>query len=265
MLPILIDPDAILRPAAAYAFGVDLTCFEHGPHRHAKAQLIYSIEGMLSIEAQGTIWIPPPGSAVWIPGGIEHRTTGIGRIDVRLLFVDAEAAPVLSEKCCIVSVPSLVDGLLARMADLSLQEPRDRMREERIVAVLKDELFAGCQAPVTLPIPSDARLKNLTRMLRAEPSLRLSVDQWGERIGMAPRTLSRNFQDETGLSLGAWRRQLHVSLAIQRLGSKESVTNIALDLGYESPSAFIAMFKRSLGTTPARFILGRRDDATPTN
>jgi len=28
------------------------------------------------------------------------------------------------------------------------------------------------------------------------------------------------------------------------------VTNVALDLGYDSPSAFIAMFRRTLGVTP---------------
>ncbi|KAB2683248.1 helix-turn-helix domain-containing protein, partial [Brucella pseudogrignonensis] len=39
-----------------------------------------------------------------------------------------------------------------------------------------------------------------------------------------------------------------------RLAEGESVTNIALDLGYENASAFIAMFRRMLGTTPARYI-----------
>ena len=50
-----------------------------------------------------------------------------------------------------------------------------------------------------------------------------------------------------------WRQQLHVGLALQKLASRESVTNIAIDLGYESTSAFIAMFKRSMGTTPSRY------------
>ena len=42
-----------------------------------------------------------------------------------------------------------------------------------------------------------------------------------------------------------------------RLAQGELVTNIAGDLGYESVSAFISMFRRMLGTTPARYF----DDA----
>jgi AraC-like DNA-binding protein len=34
------------------------------------------------------------------------------------------------------------------------------------------------------------------------------------------------------------------------------VTSVALDLGYETPSAFIAMFRRALGTTPGRYFRG---------
>ncbi len=56
------------------------------------------------------------------------------------------------------------------------------------------------------------------------------------------------------MSFGRWRQQLHVGLALQRLADGESVTNIAIDLGYERPSAFTAMFRRMLGTTPARYL-----------
>ena len=37
------------------------------------------------------------------------------------------------------------------------------------------------------------------------------------------------------------------------LAGGEAVTNVAMDVGYESPSAFIAMFKKVLGTTPGRY------------
>ena len=42
--------------------------------------------------------------------------------------------------------------------------------------------------------------------------------------------------------------------AIPRLVEGESVTTVALDLGYRSPSAFIAMFRRNTGNTPTRYI-----------
>jgi AraC-like DNA-binding protein len=59
---------------------------------------------------------------------------------------------------------------------------------------------------------------------------------------------------ETGMTFGAWRERLRLTAAVARLGEGEPVTAVAYDLGYQSPSAFIAMFRRSLGDTPGRYL-----------
>ena len=43
---------------------------------------------------------------------------------------------------------------------------------------------------------------------------------------------------------------------VERLAAGDDVTSVSLDLGYRSPSAFIAMFKRVLGATPGRYVRG---------
>jgi AraC-like DNA-binding protein len=50
-----------------------------------------------------------------------------------------------------------------------------------------------------------------------------------------------------------WRQQLRLLHAMQLLASGEKVTGAAMDAGYNSPSAFIAMFRRQLGQTPRRY------------
>jgi AraC-like DNA-binding protein len=55
------------------------------------------------------------------------------------------------------------------------------------------------------------------------------------------------------MSFGPWRRQALLLASLSRLAAGEPVTNIALDLGYDSPSAFTAMFRRTLGVTPSRY------------
>lgn len=55
------------------------------------------------------------------------------------------------------------------------------------------------------------------------------------------------------MTFGAWRQQARLLAALTRLAAKEPVTAVAFDLGYESMSAFIAMFRRATGTTPARY------------
>jgi AraC-like DNA-binding protein len=72
------------------------------------------------------------------------------------------------------------------------------------------------------------------------------------------RTLERLFQKETGMTFGKWRQQLRLLHALRLLAGGRSVTAVALEVGYDSTSAFIAMFKRTLGTTPHyRAALGR--------
>ncbi len=56
------------------------------------------------------------------------------------------------------------------------------------------------------------------------------------------------------MTFGAWRQRLRLLTAIARLADGRPVTAIAYDLGYESPSAFVAMFRRELGTPPVRYM-----------
>ncbi|WP_367353588.1 helix-turn-helix domain-containing protein [Achromobacter animicus] len=52
---------------------------------------------------------------------------------------------------------------------------------------------------------------------------------------MAP--VERLFQTEVGLSFGRWRQRQRLLTALEQLAYGESVTNVALDVGYESRPA----------------------------
>lgn len=64
---------------------------------------------------------------------------------------------------------------------------------------------------------------------------------------------SLRIKAETNLTFGQWRQQIRLLEALRRLGRQEAVTRVAIDLGYDSPSAFIAMFKKALGSTPGQY------------
>lgn len=91
--------------------------------------------------------------------------------------------------------------------------------------------------------------------LLENPADERSLEDWAPQVGASARTLARLFVSETGLTFAEWRRQVRLLEAIDRLGKGQAVTRVALDLGYESPSAFIAMFRRTLGA-PLRGLLG---------
>ncbi|MGA7826924.1 MAG: helix-turn-helix domain-containing protein, partial [Geobacteraceae bacterium] len=64
----------------------------------------------------------------------------------------------------------------------------------------------------------------------------------------------RLFVRETGLTFGAWRKRLVLQEAIERLGTGQNITRVAFDLGYQSLSAFIAMFRQALGASPGQYL-----------
>jgi AraC-like DNA-binding protein len=76
---------------------------------------------------------------------------------------------------------------------------------------------------------------------------------------MSERNLARLIVKETGLNFRRWRQQLQVILALQLLIGGATVQHAADALGYESTNAFITMFKKSLGTTPGRYLASLAD------
>jgi AraC-like DNA-binding protein len=248
----LDDPDTVPRAVVGLAIELD-SLRETEPHRHHKAQLLYVVSGVITVEAAGGIWTVPPHCAIWIPSGVEHAALVSGRISVGNLYIEPDLAMVLGDRCGILFVQPLLRELILRFIAGPSLYPQGDTRETRLVSVLLDELQAAPLEPLHLPMPAERRLRRLVETLVENPALRFTIEEWGARVGASNRTLTRLFQRETGMSFVRWRQQLHVGLALQRLASGQSVTNVAFDLGYESPSAFIAMFRRMLGTTPARY------------
>ena len=59
------------------------------------------------------------------------------------------------------------------------------------------------------------------------------------------------------MTFGRWQQQARLLRALEILAGGHPVTAVALEVGFETPSAFIAMFKRAMGTTPARYFRSR--------
>ncbi|WP_339421149.1 MULTISPECIES: AraC family transcriptional regulator [Pseudomonas] len=250
------DFDNVPRPVVALRAAAVAENWEYATHRHRKAQLLYSVRGVLNCEVEDGVWIVPPLSAVWIPGDLPHSVWGSGETECYCLFVEPDAASDLLEKCCTISVTPLLRELLLRVAGFPELYALGS-REDRLVATLLDELVTAPAEDLHLPMPRDLRLRHLAELLLIDPTDKTSKSNWAVRIGMSERSMSRLLMYEVGMSFGRWRRQLHVILALQRLTKGESVQTVALDLGYENPSGFITMFRKAVGKPPARYLSER--------
>ncbi|MET4674692.1 MULTISPECIES: AraC family transcriptional regulator [unclassified Luteibacter] len=257
------DVDSIMRSVVALSATSVTKGWENARHRHRKAQLIYSVRGILNCEIEEGVWIVPPQCAIWIPGDLPHAARGAGDTECYCLFVEPDAAPGLPETCCTISVSPLLRELLLKVAGFPEVYALGG-REERLIAALLDELVAAPVEDLHLPMPRDPRLRRLAEMMLADPTDKTSKAEWATRIGMSERSMSRLLLHEIGMSFGRWRRQLHVILALQRLTKGETVQKVALDLGYENASGFVTMFRKAVGKPPARYLSDRTSSAERT-
>ncbi|XXU75601.1 helix-turn-helix transcriptional regulator [Sorangium sp. So ce1151] len=250
----------VARPVNAIGLSMASGGLESEPHAHRESQLMYLVRGEMICEASSALWIVPPQSALWIPASVTHRIRASAPLEGYSVFVEPGAAPSLPQDCCAVSVTPLFRELLLRLAArpalYDLEGP-----DARLVGVLLDELATVSIEKHRLPMPTDPRLRRLVDAMTADPAIGVTTKTWAKRIGVSERTLNRLLVEETGLSFGRWRQQLHIILAIQKLSRGAAVQSVALDLGYESASSFVTMFRKALGTSPARYMASRL--ATP--
>lgn len=229
-------------------------------HRHRRCQFMQALSGVLLVATPQGRWIVPPGNAMWVPAGIEHSVEMLGHVTMRSVYVEADARPDFPSALTVLGVTPLMDHLL--LEALALESDVDMTgRNGHLIALLLHEIPRLPVRPLNLPIPMDPRLIALCRQFLATPSARSTIDEWAARSHMSRRTFTRVFQQETGLSLAIWRQQAQVFAALPRLSDGESVTSVALDLGYDSVPAFTTMFKRMLGAAPRDYMRNVRERA----
>lgn len=243
------------RPVAA--FSDEYPEGFHDPrHRHGRAQLLFAEVGTMAVTTDGGCYVVPPQRALWLPAGVEHEVLCRSRVSLRTLYVVDDDMDFLPDRACIIEVSSLMRALILEAMTLETDYALDG-REGRIMRLVLDEIGKQAISVPSLPMPADDRLLRVCRFVLANLSDCGDLDRWAEIAGMGRRTMTRLFRDQTGLSLGAWRQQARLVAACSRLAEGSSVTAAACEVGYESSSAFTAMFQRCFGTTPSLFMRRR--------
>ncbi|UYO92431.1 AraC family transcriptional regulator [Pollutimonas sp. M17] len=220
-------------------------------HRHARGQLLGATTGLLSVDAGSSRWVVPATHAVWIPPNVPHGLRSHGPFAGWSLYVAAPACAELPNEPCVLAVSGLMREAVARAASWTgnaLDAP-----QIRLAGVILDEIRSSPQVALGLPMPQDARLLKITQALSDRPDDGRRLEEWADWAGIASRTLTRRFVAETGFTFTEWRQRVRLLKALELLASGRQVTAIALDLGYDNASAFIAMFRRVFGATPRRY------------
>ncbi len=220
-------------------------------HSHKWHQLVYATQGVMTVDTSIGTWVVPPRRAVWIPAGFEHaiRTTGLVRMQTLYLHPGYRHLP---ERCCVIDVTPLLRELI--LETMRLKMLADKVPEQaRLAAVLLDQIIHRRENPLQFKLPTDARARRVAENAMANLSATKSISELMHGSGASIRTIERLFLKESSMTFGRWLTQVKALHALERLAAGDSVTAAGLAVGYDSTSAFIAMFKRVLGKTPGSY------------
>lgn len=256
------DVDAVAVPALVVPINYP-TDWQIERHSHRKAQLIYCISGVMTVETEHGQWVAPPNRGIWVPGGIEHEILINQAAEMRTVFVHQEARANLPVRPFALAITRLLRELILaaigtnRPPDPALYAPGTPMAH--ITAVLLDQIVAQPASDLHLPYPSDRRLRPICTALTSNPSDRRSLKEWARVVMASDRTIERLFMAETGMTFHRWREQMRVLRSLTLLANGRAVKNVALELGFANPSTFITMFRKTMGVTPGTYLKGDSD------
>ena len=221
-------------------------------HSHSWAQLVYASEGVIAVESGNTCWVVPTNRAIWVPAGQMHSIRTFGRVFLQTIYFEPPYETQLNLQCAAYEITSLLRELIAFVCSEGIIHS-DTDEHCNLIAFLSFQVKKLRPFPLMIPLPSDQRAKRLASRLIDTPGTTQSLANLCEECGTSLRTMQRVFSKELGLPLSRWRNQVLMVHAIQLLANNKTITQVSLELGFESVSAFIFSFRKYFGVSPGQY------------
>jgi AraC-like DNA-binding protein len=219
-------------------------------HTHDHHQLAWATRGTVVVRVGDQHWVLPPARALWLPAGTPHRTGAAGDAVLRGIYADPARCPIGWRDPRMVRVRPLLSELLDYLTAADL--PDDR--RNRAEALVFDLLEPAEVAPIEVPVPADPRARRVARTLLAHPDDPRDLAALGRMTGASARTLARLWTTETRMTFGRWRTHARLRAALPLLAAGLPIESVARRVGYSSPSAFTAAFRRTVGVPPRAYV-----------
>lgn len=243
-------------PGTEYRLGTR----EYDWHTHRRGQVLCVESGLIHVRTAHGSWLLPPHRAGWIPPGVAHAVSVSGALSGWSVFIAPDAGRHLPDAPRVIGIGELMRALVRKAVTWNTMD-RLQPDQDRVVAVLLDEIAQAPQERLHLPMPSDPRLVRIANAILARPENERTLDEWATWAAMSSRTLRRLILSDTGLSFAQWRQQARLTHALEMLARGDPVGMVSDALGYAAPSNFITMFRRAFGDSPGHYfaVTERRD------
>ncbi|NGM48438.1 AraC family transcriptional regulator [Caulobacter sp. 602-2] len=217
--------------------------------RQPWAELNYALSGVCEIEVAGTRYLSPPAYGIWIPPQVEHEAWNREEMTYVTVYVDAALCGSLPASVRTIALSPLLKAILADFAARGVTSPKSA-EDQRLALVLVDQIGLAPRYDTYLPVTDDPLVARVVAALDANPQDRRSLAEWARMAEVTERTLSRRWREATGITFNEWRQRQKLVVGLSLLKSGLQVQQVAIRLGYNDASAFIAMFRRLTGYSP---------------
>lgn len=220
-------------------------------------------ERLLSTTRQGSITIIPQGhDGEWDiagPIGVSHVFLTEDRLRACAEQIgSANEVDLLARVGFEDPVAARIMEMLGRDADVT--DPSSRLFVEQATDLLCTQLLRGHSSHARLPDQAARRglatwqVRKVTSFMRERLGAPIGLDDLASIAGLSRFHFCTAFRQATGSTPHEWLMRLRIERAKQLLADATlAVTDIALAVGYETPSSFAAAFRKIAGTTPTAF------------
>lgn len=240
-------------------------------HFHNKHELYFLESGQTTYMVGNEIYVLNAGDMIFIPENTFHKTgKGDSKKNERVLimfdnsYVGQDFREYIEElkKNNFIQLPEEYISAVQKLFRLIENESKNRYRDcsqmqklylqELLITISRHRIkknsvkFSG-----SLKI-----IQNIARYINDNYSLELTLQSISEKYALSPAYLSRQFKSVTNIGLNEYINIVRINAAEKILSTeKKSITQVALECGFNDSNYFSAVFKKIKGITPKKFSL----------
>lgn len=246
------------QPASIYCMHDRMGEIDITFHKHIKGQFLYTEGGVVHVMTDSQTYFLPARHYMWIPAGVSHSIhPGTANVIMRNLYFPVEIdEDEFFAKIGIYPINELLLQMIIYTNRWSGEQKPSDKNAWHFISGIKCILpeVSRYNLPLSLPYPKDNRLKNVIKYIEENLQESIVLTDFERILGLSPRTLSRLFQNDVGMSFVQYLTIQRMMRAIVLLLENQfSVKEVASLVGYNSIPTFSNTFYKILGIRPSEY------------
>ena len=251
--------------------------FQIPVHWHDELEIIYVKSGFLTVNISGENYIGKPGDAFVVsPGNLHFMGSQTGTVDYftflfPLKYIAFRSDDMLDDKLIeplnsghLMISPEIKDTVkeqceqLARVyaAEIDKSESKitSQIRKKIVLLQFIHELWKKGFIVENDTTGRNTVEKEMVSYIQQNYTGKILLREFGEQFHLSEKYISRYFKEHFHITLSQYVTYLRLEHAKQMLQETDiSVTEVAMQSGYQNVSYFIRSFKKTYGVSPLKY------------